>query len=612
MAFSVSYIYEIINRYSGPLSKITKDTNRYQRAASSAAKQVNKLSGRLKNAGDRMANMRTAVGGAAITAAIYKFTKSASTMEDAMADVSRVTGLVGPGLKSMQGDLEKLSRQTGRSALGLAAIAYEGGKLNIANENLGDFVFMVLKTAAAFDMMEGEAGRSIGSIRAKLGISVGSVNELMQRVNFLADNTSATGASMIEIIERTSGSMKMLNIPSEVLAGWAAFANQIEVTPQLAASGINMMMSRMMRMPGMLDKMLKDPRNSVIKFLQRFEKMPEAQRGTKILKVFGNEAGRFVMKAVSNMKLLDEAMAKSKATEALGSMDREFANIMARSSTAAGKIKETFADISRAIGTVFLKMFNKYSDRIFTISEKILSFVKAHPVLIKTIGILGGLLAAFAGVTVAVGLIALAVSSLLPILATVLGAFAGLTFAVAAPYLAFAALALIITTMFAKSANLRQSFLNLADSLAPLLNAIKTIIFFLGEKMGAEFSKSGDDLGKWGDIFSTVINGVAAIIKGLFNLIEGLAKATAALVEGEGVGAAWNALKGTLGYDVAPAPTAGIGQGVAEEKRSARVAASESNKMEISGQIGVTGREGSTVTDSTINLNQGYNLVAAY
>jgi len=130
--------------------------------------------------------------------------------------------------------------------------------------------------------------------------------------------------------------------------------------------------------------------------------------------------------------------------------------------------------------------------------------------------------------------------------------------------------------------------------------------------MVAQLDTAGAQWEGGGDIFSVVIDGIAGMIKGLFNLIEGLAKATAALVEGEGIGAAWNALKGTLGYDVAPAPTAGIGKGVAEEKRSARAGASESNKMEISGQIGVTGRDGSTVTDSTINLNQGYNLVAAH
>ena len=440
MAFSVEYIYTILNRYSGPLNKITMDTQRYQKAASKAATKVRKLSDRLKSAGDRMTDIRSAIGGAAITASIFKFTKSASTMEDAMADVSRVTGLTGPGLKAMQIDLQKLGRFTGRSALGLAAIAYEGGKLSIANENLDEFVFMVLKTAAAFDMTEQEAGRSIGSIRAKLGMSVSSVNELMQRVNYLSDTTSATGASMIEIIERTSGSMKMLNVPNEVLAGWAAFANQIEVTPQLAASGINMMMSHMMMMPGMLDKMLEDPKNSVIKFLQRFEKMPEAQRGTKILKEFGKEAGRFVMKAVSNMKLLDDAMEKSKATEALGSMDREFANILARSSTAASRIRETFFDISRAIGVVFLGMFNKYSDRLASMAEKMLSFVKAHPVLIKTIGILALLLAGLTAIVVLIGMIALAISGILPLLSGALALFSAMSLPVLAVVAAVTAL----------------------------------------------------------------------------------------------------------------------------------------------------------------------------
>lgn len=600
MAFSVSYIYEILDRYTAPLTRITKATDRFKEKAAWAASSIDKMSGRLQSVGGSLSGFRTAIGGAAIGMGMFKFAQSASTMADAMADVERVTGLTGPGLADMREKLQAMGRATGRSAEGLAAMAYEGGKLGIANEDLTSFVEMVMKTAVAFDMADAEAGRAIGSIRAKLGLSVESVNQLMQRVNFLADSTSASGDKMINIIERTSGTFASLKIPPEVTAGWAAFADQIEVSPERAASGLNMMMSRLMQMPGMMEKMLTDPKNAVINFIKKFESMPEARRGPKILKLFGEEAGKFVLKAVSNTKLLDKAMATAASSKALGSMDREFSNVLRRSSTALKRVKQTLIDVSRAIGTVFLTVWDKYSGRIVKISQSILDFVKMHPGLVKIAGAAGLILTAMAGIAVPLGIVMSMVGAAIPLFTALAAAELGITWPIVAIIAAIAGLVAIWTVVYAKSAMFRQSLANLYDAFTPLIDSIKLLAVTVMPMISSAFGGSGDAIKTWGDIVSVVIDTVAALIRTFFDLVIRF-------------GAAWNKLfSGDILGSLQATPGIGllmekIGLGPAKEKAVAR----QDNKVEMSGRIDVSASGGAKVEKAEIGLDTGYNMAVA-
>jgi TP901 family phage tail tape measure protein len=651
MSFSAEYIYRILDRYSGPLDKISRSTDKFRSKAAAASERVGHLSKRMESAGQTMANFRSAIGGAAITAGMFKFAQSASTIEDAMADVERVTGLTGTALSNMQSNLQKMGRETGKSAIGLAAIAFEGGKLGITNDTLMDFVLTVAKTSAAFDMADSEAGRAIGSIRAKLGMSVKDVDTLMQRVNFLADNTSASGAQMIEIIERTSGTFKTLHIPTAVTAGWAAFANQVEVSPELAASGLNMMMARLMQMPGMLDKMLKDPQNAVMDFLKRFEKMPEAARGAAILKTFGQEAGRFVLKAVGNTKLLDQAMETAASNKALGSMDREFANILKRSSTAAKRIKETLIDVSRTIGAVFLRVFDKYAARIQQATEFVFRFIKTHPGIVKIAGAFAAFLAVVTAVVIPIGILFSIIAGGLPVLTGLLAAVSAISAPVIIAAAGITAFVAWIGLAYARSAMFRQSLVNLADAFSPLVDGLKMLVSWIGEKLGVSFQGSQGQMQAWGNVMSIVINMTAAYFKTLFDIIKAMAgfisgvftgNFTSAfesitglfdplfgmfdklfekvnilsnvkagfgkLFEGDFKGA-WSELKGETKPVGFGTPDTEPGMMVSHNKAASR---SQDNKMQVSGQIGVTASGGAKVERANINLNTGYNLAVSH
>jgi len=672
VAFTAEYIYKILDNYSGPLSKITSSTKKFQRASARASKTVAKLGDKMGQAGSKMASFGGAIGGAAITAGMFKLAQSSSTMSDAMADVARVANLSDVELAKMQERLQAMGRATGKNAEGLAAIAYEGGKLGIAATQMDAFVLMVAKTATGFDMLDSEAGRAIGSIRAKLGLSISSVNELMQRVNYLADTTSASGAHMIEIIERTSGTFKTLGIPPEVTAGWAAFANQVEVSPELAASGLNMMMTRMMKMPGMLDKMLKDPKNAVTNFLKTFEKMPAAQRGAAILKTFGTEAGRFVMKAVANTKLLNEAMDKAGSAKGLGSLDREFANILRRSSTAGKRIKQTFIDIARAIGNTFIKVFDKYSARLIKASEYVLAFVKAHPGLVKLAAGVGAILAAIVAVVVPLGILFSMLAAGLPVISALLGVIGAITAPVIGVVVAVAALVALFATAYAKSDKFRASLSRLMNAFNPLFAPIKEMIFLVGDALGFTLGNTGGIIGVFGDIVSIVINrlaftfrvwshivaiglkgmvfafkllravvspvfnGIVAILKTVYDMvwIVGMAIKNAFLLNFseafatiktlfDPVLALFDMLLAKINkvFDTASGVKSAVSGafggawesmkesvGLGPAKDKAESRAAQNNKLEVTGGINVSASNGAKVEQSEINLSVGDNI----
>jgi len=497
-----------------------------------------------------MANFGSVIGTAAATAALWAFVKAASALDDKMADVQRSTGLTGAALGKMRAKIVAVSVASGKSALGLADIVYQGGKLGIANDQMDAFLSTVMKTANAFDMLEGAAAEDIGKIRDNLTLSMKATEDFMSQINFLADNVSANGAHIIEIVKRTSGTMKTLNVPTDVIAGWAAFGDQITVSPELAASGINMMMSRMMKMPGMMQKMLDDPKKAALKMLKDLSKLEDVERATKIFKVFGQEAGKFVISAVSKIDLLDKAFELSSSHEALESMNKEWEVYMKRSSTAGKRVVEIFKAVSRSIGTGFIKLFDKYSDKILKLSKSILVFVKNNPKLVQFGVILSIVTIAITAAVVAIGVITSMAAAALPVFAGIAGAFGAISLPVLAVIAVVAWLGFVFARIYSKSTAFRQSILNLASAFKPLLKAGKTIVMFLFKSFGVEFDNSSKSLEAWGEIFAAVINGLAAIIKGFFNLIIGLAKATAALSMGEGIGAAWDVLKGELGYDV--------------------------------------------------------------
>jgi TP901 family phage tail tape measure protein len=425
MAFNVEYIYTIIDRFSAPLNKIARKTEAFRKKTDQAARGVRNLGKRASRAAEKFNTLAGAIAGYAIIAGFKKLIGQSVRVEDALADLVRVGNLTDAQLNRMETSMENLSEVLGKDKIGLLQQAFEGLKMGIPVDELEGFVELAARTAVAFDMIDSEAGRSLGSLRAKLGLNTSELNALMDSVNFVADNFAATGSKMVNIIERTSGSMASLNFPPEVIAGFAGFADQIETTQQLAASGLNQMFAKMKSNPKLVKEMMIDPIAALNKHFAKFAKMDPSVRYNAIEKQFGAEAGRFVEKFTNKMELFNKTMLAAGNDNATNSMLREMENRAARTSTLFGILGTVVTNTFEAIGDALKPATKALANVATKFTDWLKNFVKAHPAITQLVGGIALLVAVIALFSLAMAvLIPLVIALLTPVSLIVAGVMA--------------------------------------------------------------------------------------------------------------------------------------------------------------------------------------------
>lgn len=601
MANTVSYLYEILDRYSAPLRKITRNTQKFARTTLKAQGGVAGMSKRMDNFARKAQNLQGALGALGLGAALKSTIKVSSDMEDAMSDIGRVTDVTDSGLLRFESTLEKMSEELGKSKEGLAKMAFEGGKLGIPIDMMEEFLMMTSRTAIAFDMVDQEAGRSIGSIQAKMGLMGKDAERLLDSMNYLADTTSANGERMIEITERLSGTFKLLELPPEVAAAFAGFADQIEVTPQLAASGMNMMIRQMRKMPGMTTKLMSDPIGVVNDQLQTMADMGPEIRTKYVMKVFGPEAGKFVEKAVGSIKLYGKTVKNALSAEAAGSMQRELENQMRRSSKTFQKFAETWKNTVDAIGDAIKPLATLFAKILTVIADVIGMLAKGSPMLVQLVAIIASAVVAFTGLTFIAGLLAAALS---PVLATLA--------AISAPIWAVIAAVTAITLLFGEWESSGHPIISMFGDMFGDIGAIlKPIASLLGlvDKGADGFSIWGAAIEKLGYAIMVVLTPLKMFLIGL----KGVVEAGAAIASGD-FGGAMDRLKAT-GSELFTAGAEGLQAAGATIGMDSSIAALKNKQsaqgIAVTGGIAVTATGGAKIESSEIQVNGGGNMAGA-
>lgn len=590
MANTIEYIYQITDRFTGPLKGINRQLNAVSKTASSVGKSF-------KDFANKSQNITQFVGAAAITGAIKSFIDQSVKIEDALADVNRVSDLSATEIAKLESSMESFSEEIGRSKLGLLQQSFEGLKLGIPANEIETFVKLTASVANAFDTTDQFASQSLGSIKAKIGLNINELDRLMNAVNYVGDQTSADGGQMIEIIERLSGAMGTLEFPPEIAAGFAGFANQLEVTPQLAASGMNMVLARMQKDSVLAGKLMSDPVATFQAELEKLAKIDPAKRYSAIEKKYGMEAARFMTKAVNRIDVFRDSMQKASSEEAFGSMMKEMANRAERTSTQLARLNQVILNILEAIGEAFNPLLKDLIDITSNIGTFVKEFVKSHPNITKwTLALLAAgsvlimLIFPITAIIAMLGFFATGISLLLSPFLFLLVALAGLGFALG-----------YLIGMF-------------LDFAGPILKKVGNAVWsFFTEKIPNWISGISDAFLNidWGEIlasFGRAMDALGDLILGyimqfkewFLNLIPDFSSI------GQGIsnlaGDAWSSVEGLFGGD---APDQNPAIGVAERRAST---ASVNNAVIASGMISVKAEPGTRVKQANINLNGGSNL----
>lgn len=376
MAFSISYLYTIIDRYTRPLNRIGNATNRFTNTARTAASRVGAMT-------RNMANLKNVASASAIGLAAVFPVKKAIDFEFAMADVLKVLDDISPKqLVKLEKEMFKTSVALARLPVGIAEIVTEGGKLGIPIEQLGRFTRLAGKTAIAFDIIDKEASRSIGKIKSVLRLSVRETEDLLDAINFLGDNTNAQVGGILEIVQRLSGTMATIKMPKRFIAGWAAIAEIAEVSPRRAATGMEIMVREMQKMPGMMAKLLKAPNKTIADFLKKVEGMSDIRRQRFLERQFGEQAAAFIAKLVTKIDLLDETLdLVANKTKFLGSMQRELNKKMATAKFQIDRIKSAWRVFLIIVGRSVLPLIKKLTPSVIKLVDKFKALADVNPSL---------------------------------------------------------------------------------------------------------------------------------------------------------------------------------------------------------------------------------------
>ncbi|WP_024899529.1 phage tail tape measure protein, partial [Brucella rhizosphaerae] len=267
---------------------------------------------------------------------------AAMKFEEAFADVRKVVDGTPAQLSVLKSEILEMSKVIPTSAEGIAEIVAAAGQSNIPYQELGKFTEMVAKVAVAWDTSERETSESLAKIKTQLNFSTDQIGLYADAINHLSNNTAATAPNLVDFAKRVAaqGDMFGFTATQSLAFGGAMIAAGGET--EVAATSfrnMGMALADAAKAPKRTQAAFKDigvnsqkigkafNKNSVGTMLDVFErinKLPEHQRLSAAIGIFGREA-RALMPLINDTRELRRQLGLV-ATEAdySGSAFQEF------------------------------------------------------------------------------------------------------------------------------------------------------------------------------------------------------------------------------------------------------------------------------------------------
>jgi len=669
MAFSVSYVYEILDRYSQPLRRINRNTQNFGRTIARTKARLVGMSNKLRSTGERMSSFSGAVGAAGATLALRNMINVSSEFEAALNKVESVTGATAKGMFLLEQQALKLGRQTQFSAVQSAQAMTFLGMAGLNTQEILSTMPGMLDLAAAGGMQLADAANHATNILQAFGLPLENIGHLS---DVLAKAAASSNTSVMQLagamrnvaptahlagvgLEETTSMLMILanagiqgeEAGTQVMNAFRALASMTpKAAKALAKLGINPRGlidtdGKIKDVIGLIDTMGK--RGATLgEFFKIFD-----IRGAKAMAVL-SEAGATKLTAFTKDLVNSEGAAKKMAQilmKGLPGAAKRFESVLeGLKLKAAETIKPMFIDILQSLTAFMMRL------------------QEGNPELLKWGVIAIVVTGALAGLTVVVGLLMTALSGLIALIA-----------AITWPITLIVAGAIALTMAFRQWVKnnhpVIQGLRRLWDALQPVrdvfgwlmheimgttketglltaaftlighaLNVVVTIIsaalrvvfsgikaflqFMSGDFKGAsdtlheglmgifgDVSVLGESFEDLGNIVANIFQGISDWVSKVWTDVKGFINAFGSAVSSFG-SQIWEGGITPSNIAVAGAMASSeFGKSAAETTASQQAAVSD---IKANGQITVKATPGAEVTSSNITLNEGSNLATAY
>lgn len=640
MAFSAEYIYRLIDKYSGPLARITQQTDQFRDAAKKVQDQARMMGDSLKNAGAKMtATLTLPIVGAGAAAM-----KTAIDFQSAFIGVQKTVDATAGELAIMNEQFIKMSTEIPVSATEIMGIGQAAGQLGIQKANIVDFTKTIAMLGATTNMAGEEGATQLARFANITQMNQKEFNRLGSTIVALGNNLATSESEIVSMAMRLAAAGHSVQMSEAQIMALAASLSSIGIEAEAGGTafskvmyGINNAVSKGGKelqkfaiVTGMSSDELsatfkKDAGQGILAFINGLQRMQkEGKNVNMILEALEFNDVRMkqaLIGAAGAGDLFNRSMALGdKAWTEANALAREanlrFGSWSSQLTILWNKVKIVANEFGKVLVPVLISMLNLMMP-IVNLFGKLPKFMKIGTVIMMGfVASIGPLLMAFGMMipalttlttTILPWLIGTGLPMLLSGLSAVAAVLASITWPVWAIIGAIAIAAGIFYMAWQRSAKFRESIQNLGQALAPLIDGLRQVISMIMTGLSGAFSASGQEISSWGDIFikvgdvlAWVIEQIAGNINAMFEGISRVGKTLGALSMGEFKDALNIMMTGKSKYD--------MGKGIASEKAAAR----QDNKLEVSGQIGVTATGGAKVEKASIGLNQGSNLAVVH
>lgn len=354
-----------------------------------------------------------------VKSAISGPVQASMKMEDAMADLAKVSDFTPEGLERMKRELERMSLRIPMSADGLAQIAAAAAGAGVAQKDLLGFTEQAAKMAVAFDMTAEQAGTMMSKWQSGMKLSVQETYALADAVNGLSNNNAALASQIGDAIQRYGALGKVAGLSEKQTAALATSLIASGASSETAATGMKAFMGTLAKGAQLSDKqqaafanigigdvkqlqkdLQKDAPGAILRVLDGLKKnIPEDKRTMYLNVLFGETGSEAIGPLLQNIEALRGNFdLVGDATKTAGSMEKEFAARAATTSNSLQLLKNSADFVARSFGDQFLDPIREgatyLGDLAFAAGEYVRNNKETVKTVLKVSAALGGMLAA--------------------------------------------------------------------------------------------------------------------------------------------------------------------------------------------------------------------------
>ena len=344
----------------------------------------------------------------ALGTSLYGLVRPAVAFESAMADVKKVVNFETPQqVREMENDIKNLSKRIPLALDGLAQIVAAGGQLGVPREKLTEFAETAAKMSVAFSITADEAGQSMAKMSNVLQMPIDQMSKVGDVINHISNNIAATAPEIVEVNLRAGAMAKSFGLAYNEISALAGTFVSLGKTPEIAATAINMMASRLKLIPvssgaareafdqlnismAEYTEMVESGRgkDALMTVLEALKNVSGIKRSQIMKEMFGEQATRHLNSLVEGLDSLKSNL-NLVANEAdyANSMHKEFTTRSATTENNLQLLKNQISVLTTNIGSTLLPTINSVVGIFGKAASSLADFAEKHPTLIKYIGL---------------------------------------------------------------------------------------------------------------------------------------------------------------------------------------------------------------------------------